>query len=145
MERKITTLLPTCFYIIAMHSVCCCSLLAWRRSFLKRGTLLDQFLSFPGSAPRKVWQKHVTNVWGYAFLSLLSFINIHQAVLDHCYAFDSLMWDSGLKWKLSEEGDPCDLFLPCPESAPRLIWPKNNTCKGPWILHTYQVSLKSIQ
>ena len=26
MEPKITTLLPTCLYIIAMHSVCCCSL-----------------------------------------------------------------------------------------------------------------------
>ena len=26
MEPKITTLLPTCFKITAMHSVCCCSL-----------------------------------------------------------------------------------------------------------------------
>ena len=37
MEPKITTLLPTCFLIIVMHSVCRCSLPIWRRSFLKRG------------------------------------------------------------------------------------------------------------
>ena len=62
-----------------MHSVCCCSLLVWRRSFLKKGT-------------------------------------------------------------------PFDLFLPRPGSAPGRIWPKNNnTCKGPWVLHTYQVSSKSIK
>ena len=62
-----------------MHSVCCCSLPVWRRSFLKKGT-------------------------------------------------------------------PCDLFLPRPGSAPGGIWPKNNnTCKGPWVLHPYQVSSKSIK
>ena len=62
-----------------MHSVCRCSLLVWRRSFLKKGT-------------------------------------------------------------------PCDLFLPRPVSAPGRIWPKNNnTCKGPWVLHAYQVSSKSIK
>ena len=62
-----------------MHSVCCCSLPVWRRSFLKKGT-------------------------------------------------------------------PCDLFLPRPGSAPGRIWPKNNnTCKGPWVLHPYQVSSKSIK
>ena len=61
-----------------MHSVCCCSLLVWRRSFLKKGT-------------------------------------------------------------------PRGLFLPRPGSAPGRIWPKNNnTCKGPWVLHPYQVSSKSI-
>ena len=38
MEQKITTLHPTCLYIIAMHSVCCCSLPVWRRSSLKKGT-----------------------------------------------------------------------------------------------------------
>ena len=62
-----------------MHSVCCCSLPVWRRSFLKKGT-------------------------------------------------------------------PRDLFLPRPGSAPGRIWPKNNnTCKGPWVLHPYQVSSKSIK
>ena len=62
-----------------MHSVCCCSLPVWRRSFLKKGT-------------------------------------------------------------------PRDLFWPRPGSAPGGIWPKNNnTCKGPWVLHPYQVSSKSIQ
>ena len=79
MEPNITTLLPTCFLIIAMHSVCRCSLLIWRRSFLKKGT-------------------------------------------------------------------PRDLFLPRPGSAPGRIWPKNNNiCKGPWVLHPYQVSSKSIK
>ena len=38
MEPKITTLLPTCFKIIAIHLVCRCSLPVWRRSFLKKGT-----------------------------------------------------------------------------------------------------------
>ena len=79
MDPKITTLLPTCLWIIAMHSVCCCSLPVWRRRFLKKGT-------------------------------------------------------------------PHDLFLPRPGSAPGRIWPKNNnTCKGPWVLHPYQVSSKSIK
>ena len=56
--------------MIAMHSVCCCSLPVWR-SFLKKGT-------------------------------------------------------------------PWPIFAP--------PWPKNNnTCKGPWVLHPYQVSSKSIK
>ena len=62
-----------------MHLVCCCNLLVWRRSSLKKGT-------------------------------------------------------------------PRDLFWPRPGSAPGRIWPKNNnTCKGPWVLHPYQVSSKSIK
>ena len=43
MEQKVTTLLPTCFKITAMHSVCHCSLPVWRRSFLKKGTPHDLF------------------------------------------------------------------------------------------------------
>ena len=79
MEPKVTTLLPTCFKTIAMHSVCRCSLPVWRGSFLKKVT-------------------------------------------------------------------PCDLFWPRPGSAPGGIWPKNNnTCKGQWVLHPYQVSSKSIK
>ena len=79
MKPKITTLLPTCFKITAMHSVCCCSLPVWRRSSLKKGT-------------------------------------------------------------------PRDLFWPRPGSTPGRIWPKNNnTCKGPWVLHPYKVSSKSIK
>ena len=61
-----------------MHSVCCCSLPVWRRSFLKKGTPMTYF-SRPGSAPARIWPKN------------------------------------------------------------------NNTCKGPWVLHPYQVSLKSIK
>ena len=79
MDAKITTLLPTCFWIIATHSVCCCSLPVWRRSFLKKGTPRDLFLPRPGSAPERIWPKH------------------------------------------------------------------NNTGKGPWVLHPYQVSSKSIK
>ena len=75
MEPKITTLLPTCFWIIAIHLVCRCSLPVWRRSFLKKGTPLTYF----GPAPGRIWPKN------------------------------------------------------------------NNTCKGPWVLHPYQVSSKSIQ
>ena len=51
-------------------------------------------------------------------------------------------------WRRSflKKGTPSDLFLPRPGSAPGWIWPKNNnTCKGPWVLHPYQVSSKSIQ
>ena len=43
MEPKITTLLLICFRIIAIHSVCCCSLPVWRRSFFKKGTPLTYF------------------------------------------------------------------------------------------------------
>ena len=43
MERKITTLLPSCLYIIAVHLVCRCSLPVWRRSFLKKGTPVTYF------------------------------------------------------------------------------------------------------
>ena len=43
MEPKITTLLPTCFWIIAIHLVCRCSLPVWRRSFLKKGTPVTYF------------------------------------------------------------------------------------------------------
>ena len=51
-------------------------------------------------------------------------------------------------WRRSflKKGTPRDLFWPCPGSAPGWIWPKNNnTCKGPWVLHPYQVSSKSIK
>ena len=53
-------------------------------------------------------------------------------LLDHYYTFGLLLLPSGLKKKFLEEGDPFDLFLPRPGSAPWRIWPKNNnTCKGP--------------
>ena len=56
------------------------------------------------------------------------------------------MHSSSLKKKLLKEEDPRDLFLSRPGSAPGRIWPKNNnTCKGPWVLHPYQVSSKSIK
>ena len=51
-------------------------------------------------------------------------------------------------WRRSslKKGTPSDLFWPRPGSAPGRIWPKNNnTCKGPWVLHPYQVSSKSIK
>ena len=51
-------------------------------------------------------------------------------------------------WRRSflKKGTPRYLFLSRPGSAPARIWPKNNnTCKGPWVLHPYQVSSKSIK
>ena len=53
-----------------------------------------------------------------------------------------------LVWRRSflKKGTPRDLFLPRPGSTPGGIWPKNNnTRKGPWVLHPYQVSSKSIK
>ena len=68
-------------------------------------------------------------------------------LLDHCYAFGLSLKPSGLKKKFVEEGDPPrDLIWSRPGSAPGRIWPKNNnTCKGPWVLHSYQVSSKSFR
>ena len=53
-------------------------------------------------------------------------------------------------WRRSflKKGTPRDLFWPRPGSVPGGggIWPKNNnTCKGPWVIHPYQVSSKSIK
>ena len=51
-------------------------------------------------------------------------------------------------WRRSllKKGTPRDLFWPRPGSATGGIWPKNNnTCKGPWVLHPYQVSSNSIK
>ena len=51
-------------------------------------------------------------------------------------------------WRRSflKKGTPRDLFWPHPGSAPGRIWPiNNNTCKGPWVLHSYHVSSKSIK
>ena len=51
-------------------------------------------------------------------------------------------------WRRSslKKGTPCDLSWPRPGSAPGRILPKNNnTCKGPWVLHPYRVSSKSIK
>ena len=43
MEPKITTLHPTCFEIIAIHSICRCNLPVWRRIFLKKGDPVTYF------------------------------------------------------------------------------------------------------
>ena len=48
-------------------------------------------------------------------------------LLDHCYAFALLFLPSGLKKKFLKEGDPRDLFLPRPGSAPEQIRPKTTT------------------
>ena len=67
-------------------------------------------------------------------------------LLDHCYVFGLLLQPSGLKKKILEEGAPRDIFTPRPGSAFGPIWQKNNnTCKGPWVLHPYRVSSKSIK
>ena len=57
-----------------MHSVCCCTLPVWRRSFLKKGTR-DLFL--PRSAEK---QQHLQGTM--STLSLPNFIKIHQAFLE---------------------------------------------------------------
>ena len=52
-------------------------------------------------------------------------------LLDHCYAFQTGRLQQQTKKKFLVEGDPRDLFLPRPGSAPGQIWPENNTtCKG---------------
>ena len=50
-------------------------------------------------------------------------------------------------WRRSflKKGTPWPI-LPRPGFAPGRIWlNNNNTCKGPWLLHTYQVSSKPIK
>ena len=83
MEPKTTTLHDTCFLIIAMNWVCCCSLPVWRRSFLKKGTPLPvTYFSSP-------WIRPWANMAKTSFCmcramntsSLPSFVNIHSAVL----------------------------------------------------------------
>ena len=48
---------PKCLSIIAMHSLCCCSIPLWRRSSLKKGPLIDVLWPCSGSAPRRIWNK----------------------------------------------------------------------------------------
>ena len=65
---------------------------------------------------------------------------------EHWYAFGLLLWPNNLKKKFFKEGDPSPLTYFCPGSAPGRIWPKClKTCKRPWVLHSYQVSSKSIE
>ena len=60
MVPKILTLLSACFWIIAMHSFCHCSLPIWRSSPLEKGSLIDQFLPHPGSTPGRGLPKSLT-------------------------------------------------------------------------------------
>ena len=68
-------------------------------------------------------------------------------LLDHCYAFGFV----AVAFQSEEEvflrrGPPVTYF--CPTLDPPLggsSRKNNNTCKGPWVLHPYQVSSKSIQ
>ena len=51
-------------------------------------------------------------------------------------------------WRRSslKKGTPCDILLHRSGPAPWRIWPRNNnTCRGPWVLHPYKVSSKSIK
>ena len=67
-------------------------------------------------------------------------------LLDHCYAFSLLLKPCDLKRKVVKKRSICDLFLPHPGSILRRVWPKNNnTYKGPWELHPFQLSWKSIK
>ena len=60
MEPKTTKLRNTSCYIIAMNSVCCCSLQVWSRSSLKKGTPYNLFILPPlGSVPGHIWPKHL--------------------------------------------------------------------------------------
>ena len=62
MELKITTLLPTCFQIIAIHLVCRSSLPDVRRSFLKNGTPVTYFgpaLDLPLGGSGRITLMHV--------------------------------------------------------------------------------------
>ena len=58
MGPEIATLLPSCFKIIAMYSVCCCSVQVWI-SFFKKGTTSDLFWPHPGTATGRIWLIHV--------------------------------------------------------------------------------------
>ena len=78
MEPKTTTLHPKCFKIIAMHSVCCCSLPVWR-SFLKKGSPMTYFCPILDWPLGRYGQNTLTHVaelhpltW-YTWLSLKCF------------------------------------------------------------------------
>ena len=66
MEPNITTLLPASFNIIAMHSVCCCSLPLW--GYWKKGTPWS-ILARPGSW--RIWPKTTTLVRDHKAFYLL--------------------------------------------------------------------------
>ena len=54
----------------------------------------------------------------------------------------SIRSEEEFSWR---RGPPWPIFA-LPWIHPGRIWPKNNhTCKGPWVLHPYQVSTKSIK
>ena len=55
---------PICFKIIAMHSVCCCSLQGWKTRFTGirwpgEPPPPDLFLPCPWSAPGQIWSKQL--------------------------------------------------------------------------------------
>ena len=79
MEPNITTLLPTCLYIIAMHLVCCCSLPVLRRSVLKKGTRRDLVLPRPLPSDGSGRKKTTTFVWNHEYFIPTKF---NQAVLE---------------------------------------------------------------
>ena len=57
---------PKCLYLIAMHSVCCCSIPLWRRSSLEKGPLIDVLWPCSGSAPRRILPKSEYKLeWGF--------------------------------------------------------------------------------
>ena len=67
-------------------------------------------------------------------------------LLDHKNPLGFSVYAVLLKKKFLKEGYRLGPILPCLGSTPGRIRPKNdNTCRGPWALHSYQVSSKSLQ
>ena len=83
MEPKTTTLHLTCFKIIAMYLVCCCSLLVWKKFFEEGDPPWPIFCPALDPPLCRYGRNTLMHVRGHEHLipGLLWFINIHHAVL----------------------------------------------------------------
>ena len=90
-----TITLPTCFKIIAMHSVCYCCLPFRTRKFLRKGTSFTYFCppwirSWVNLA--KIKTHHLKGTIGTSLLP--SFITIHQAVMEKLKMWKVYRWQT---------------------------------------------------
>ena len=71
-------------------------------------------------------------------------------LLEHCYVQNVFVLSLYIAFLTEEvslkKRTPVTYFLPALDQTMGWIWPENNNiCKGPWVIHPYQVSSKSIK